>query len=103
MRKFLILASLLLLCVAGLLIQKPALAADPPLMEKGKVYAVLWTCLPQIGCASELLKVEHVRKDGWVRVVDRNGDVWTINPAQALAVKPHTEGRTLAHHPHMQS
>lgn len=96
MRRMYLVPVCVALATIAMLAQKPALAADPPLFENGQTYVVLWACLPQIGCASELLEVQRVRKDGWVDVKDRNNDAWTINPAQALAVKPHTAGRALA-------
>jgi hypothetical protein len=76
--------------------QDLARAAEPPLVEKGKIYQIIWSCLPQVGCYSEAFRVESIRADGWldVKQCTKDGcfDPWRINPALASAIRPYTLG-----------
>jgi hypothetical protein len=75
---------------------RTAAAAEPPLVEKGKIYQIIWSCLPQVGCYSEAFRVESIRADGWldVKQCTKDGcfDPWRINPALASAIRPYTLG-----------
>ena len=76
----------------------------PPLFIVGRTYLVIPDCLPMylvqmaesmpmfrgVGlnpCYAERLTVVSVRPDGWVQMVEDDGDAWTINPARVYAVQ----------------
>lgn len=100
------------LCVTGALLTVLAVvltptlltqAAERPLVEQGKTYAVVWSCINQVGCYGELLRVDVLRKDGWADVTDMtpsprtphgSGEQWTVHLSQAMGIRLHRpEGR----------
>jgi hypothetical protein len=94
----------------GVVFVAPALvshAAPAPLVTAGQAYSVVWSCLGQVGCYGEVLKVETLRADGWADVlqcqpptqrptpahadiVTRCTDRWRVNLSQALAIQPYS-------------
>jgi hypothetical protein len=88
--------------LAGLLFGNPS-AAPNELVEKGKTYHIIGACLAEIGCYSEVVRIEQVRPDGWIDVKQCSkaspsaevtcDDPWRINLAQASAIRPYTIGR----------
>lgn len=68
----------------------------PPLFIIGQTYMVVVDCFPEWltqgqplnPCFAETLKVQLVRPDGWVVMVDpRTSELWTINPTRVYAVQ----------------
>lgn len=55
---------------------------EPPMFLAGQEIGVVWDCLPQAvspqPCYAEVLRVLHVRSDGWLVVVDDGGEEWTV-------------------------
>jgi hypothetical protein len=78
-------------------------AADQPLVDKGKVYQIVWSCLPELGCYSEVVRIDQVRPDGWADVKQCSkssptaeitcDEPWRINLSQASAIRPYKLGR----------
>lgn len=79
--------------------------ADPPLVERGQLYRVVWSCLPQpLGCYEELVRIETVREDGWVDALSCGGPSlqqiqcpaeakWRSNLKMAISLQRVTLGR----------
>ena len=71
-------------------------------MEVGQTYVLVWSCLPQMGCYGEIVRVEAVRADGWVDVVSCptqnnepvcGSDRWRSQLSQMLSIQRVTLGR----------
>jgi hypothetical protein len=90
---------LVLSIVLVLFIPAPSarVAEEKPLVEVGQTYQIVWSCLPQIGCYAEVLRIDAIRDDGWIDVLqcDKDGcdEKWRVKLDQALAIRPHTVGR----------
>ena len=85
-------ALLLLVGTALYWLDSPLVQKIPaPAFEVGQTYAVLWSCLNQIGCYGEIFEVLEIRADGWLRVRTQLQEEWWINPAQALSIQSYTQ------------
>ena len=63
-----------------------------PLFVVGQTYAVLWSCLNQIGCYGEVMVVREVRPDGWIRAQNaQEGAEWWLNSAAMLSVQSYQQ------------
>lgn len=73
--------------------------ADSPLVQVGHTYHVAWSCLPQVGCYAEAMRVEKIREDGWVEVFQcqeescRKGERWAVRLENAMSIRPFTAGK----------
>ena len=69
--------------------------ASSPLFTAGQSYVLTWDCTVVAdqgqaaqGCFSEVVTVNAIRPDGWLRITDDQGDTWHINPARLVGFKP---------------
>lgn len=77
-------------------------AAEPPLFKVGETYTVVWDCAPALqmftasapqpsaiapaDCYIERLKIQKIRKDGWIDAIDlRDNSIWGFNMNRAIA------------------
>jgi hypothetical protein len=67
-----------------------------PIFEVGQTYAVLWSCLNQIGCYGETFQVQEIRPNGWLRVITQSQEEWWLNPDQMLSVQSYQQHVTPA-------
>lgn len=86
----------------------PALEAqDAPAFTVGQRYVVVWSCWPAWApqvvstqplnpCYAEQLEVQTIWRNGWLTVRDEQGELWTVNPAQAIGYKALVPERQVA-------
>ena len=75
----------------------PPAVPEKPLVAVGQTYAVVWSCLLQVGCYGEVMRIEALRADGWADVLqcdkDQCTEKWRVNLSQALSIQVHKRGR----------